>query len=54
MSINTIMCDDNTDTSLIDKIVIVCSALCNGPYSKFLNKAQLNFSKGDGGPNLLT
>ena len=29
LSIKTIMCDKETNTSLIDKIVVVCSALCN-------------------------
>ena len=29
LAINMIMCDDKTQISMIDKIVIVCSALCN-------------------------
>ena len=29
MPINTIMCDENSEISLIDEIVTVCSALCN-------------------------
>ena len=24
-----IMCDDKTETSMIDKIVVICSTLCN-------------------------
>lgn len=27
--INMIMCDDQTETSMIDKIVVICCALCN-------------------------
>ena len=29
LPINMIMCDDKTDISIIDKIVVVCCALCN-------------------------
>ena len=29
LAINMIMCDKETKTSVIDKIVVVCSALCN-------------------------
>ena len=29
LSINMIMCDDKTDISIINKIVVVCCALCN-------------------------
>lgn len=29
LSINMIMCDDETDISVVDKIVVVCCALCN-------------------------
>lgn len=29
LAINMIMCDEETKTSIIDKIVVVCAALCN-------------------------
>ena len=29
LPINMIMCDDRTETSMIDKIVVICCALCN-------------------------
>ena len=29
LAINMIMCDDDTDTSIVDKIVMVCFGLCN-------------------------
>ena len=29
LPIKIIMCDNKTNTSMIDKIVVVCSALCN-------------------------
>ena len=29
LPINMIMCDDTTETSMIDKIVVICCALCN-------------------------
>lgn len=29
LNINVIMCDQETNISVIDKIVIVCAALCN-------------------------
>jgi len=29
LPINMIMCDDTTETSMIDKTVVVCCALCN-------------------------
>ena len=29
LPINMIMCDDGTETSMIDKIVVICCALCN-------------------------
>ncbi len=29
LSINMIMCDEATNVSVIDKIVVVCSSLCN-------------------------
>ena len=29
LPINIIMCDDTTETSMIDKIVVICCALCN-------------------------
>ena len=29
LPINMIMCDDTTETSMIDRIVVICCALCN-------------------------